>query len=81
MCHGFRKRHFASHPDMSGKILRLNRHPFTIVGVTPPWFHGLDVDTPYDVAIPIGCEPILHTDRSALAARSWWWLRILGHRR
>ena len=78
MCHGFRKRHFASHPDMSGKILRLNRHPFTIVGVTPPWFHGLDVDTPYDVAIPIGCEPILHTDRSALAARSWWWLRILG---
>jgi putative ABC transport system permease protein len=36
------------------------------------------VDTPYDVAIPIGCEPILHTDHSALADRSWWWLRILG---
>ena len=76
--HGFWKRHFASDPDIAGKIIRLNRHPFTIVGVTPPWFKGLDVDTPYDVAIPIGCEPILHTDRSALAARSWWWLRIVG---
>jgi predicted permease len=76
--HGFWKRHFASDPDVVGKTIRLNRHPFTIIGVTPPWFMGLDVDTRYDVAIPIGCEPILHTDHSALAARSWWWLRILG---
>ncbi len=76
--YSFWKRHFASDPDIVGKTIRLNRHLFTIVGVTPPWFTGLDVDTAYDVAIPIGCEPILHTDRSALAARSWWWLRILG---
>jgi len=76
--HGFWKRHFASDPDIVGKTIRLNRHLFTIIGVTPPWFTGFDVDTPYDVAIPIGCEPILHTDRSALADRDWWWLRILG---
>jgi putative ABC transport system permease protein len=76
--HGFWKRHFASDPGIVGKSIRLDRHPFTIIGVTPPWFTGLDVDTHYDVAIPIGCEPILYTDRSALAARSWWWLRILG---
>ncbi|MGO4883097.1 MAG: ABC transporter permease [Bryobacteraceae bacterium] len=76
--HGFWKRHFASDPDIAGKTIWLDRHVFTIVGVTPPWFTGLDVDTPYDVAIPIGCEPILHTDMSALADRSWWWLRILG---
>jgi len=76
--HGFWKRHFASDPDIAGKTIRLNRYPFTIVGVTPPWFRGLDVDTAYDVAIPIGCEPILHTDRSWLDARSTWWLRILG---
>ena len=75
---GFWKRHFASDPDIAGKTIRLNRHPFTIIGVTPPWFRGLDADTAYDVAIPIGCEPILHTDRSWLDARSTWWLRILG---
>ena len=76
--HRFWKRHFAGDPDIVGKTVRLDRHPFTIVGVTPPWFTGLDVDTPYDVAIPIGCEPILHTDQSALDKRSWWWLRMLG---
>jgi len=76
--HGFWKRHFAGDPDITGKTIWLNRHPFTIIGVTPPWFRGLDVDTAYDVAIPIGCEPILQTDQSALDARSWWWLRILG---
>ena len=45
--------------------------------MTPPWFTGLDVDRGYDVAIPIGCEPILHTEGSALADPLWW-LRILG---
>ena len=76
--HGFWKRHFASDPVIVGKTIRLNRHLFTIIGITPPWFTGLDVDTAYDVAIPIGCEPILRTDASALADRDWWWLRILG---
>jgi len=76
--HGFWKRHFASDPDIVGKTIHLNRRPFTIIGVTPPWFTGLDVDRSYDVAIPIGCEPILHTDFSTLSARSWWWLRIVG---
>ncbi len=74
----FWRRHFGSDPNVMGKSIRLNRHPFTVIGITPPWFTGLDVDTAYDVAIPIGCEPILHTDSSALEARSWWWLRILG---
>jgi putative ABC transport system permease protein len=76
--YSFWKRHFGADPSILGKTVRLDRHPFTIIGVTPPWFTGLDVDLAYDVAIPIGCEPILHTDSSALAARSWWWLRILG---
>jgi putative ABC transport system permease protein len=76
--HSFWERQFGGDPNVLGKTVRLNRHVFTIVGVTPPWFTGLDVDRGYDVAIPIGCEPILHTDMSALNQRSWWWLRILG---
>lgn len=74
----FWRRHFNGDANVIGKTVRLNRHPFTVIGITPPWFTGLDVDVAYDVAIPIGCEPILHTDSSALEARSWWWLRILG---
>jgi len=75
---GFWRRHFGADPEVLGKIIQLDRHPFVVIGITPPWFTGLDVDVAYDVAIPIGCEPMLHTDRSALEARSWWWLRMLG---
>jgi predicted permease len=70
--------HFGGDSNVLGKTVRLNRHPFEIVGITPPWFRGLEVDRSYDVAIPIGCEPLLHTDESALNHRSWWWLRIVG---
>ncbi len=76
--YAFWKAHFAGDPGVIGKTLHLNRHTFEIVGVTPEWFHGLDLDRGYAVAIPIACDPILHTDGSWLDARSIWWLRILG---
>jgi predicted permease len=74
----FWKRNFPGQANVVGESLRLNRQTFEIVGITPPWFTGLDKDKTYDVAIPIGNEPLLRTDRSALDNRSWWWLRILG---
>lgn len=74
----FWKTHFAGDPDVVGKAVRLDRHLFTVVGVAPQWFTGLDVDQGFDVAVPIGCEPLLNTDRSALGERSWWWLRMVG---
>jgi predicted permease len=79
--YAFWQDHFAGDPGIVGKTVKLNRHPFEIIGVTPPWFKGLDVDQPFDVAIPVGCEPIMHTDRSALSERSWWWLRVIGRLR
>ncbi len=75
--YAFWQANFGGDPGVLGKIITLDRHPFEIVGVTPPYFTGLDVDKGFDVIIPIGCEPILHTDLSALDHRSWWWLRIL----
>lgn len=32
--------HFRDDPDAVGRSVRLNKHPFTIIGVTPPEFHG-----------------------------------------
>jgi predicted permease len=76
--YAFWQANFGGDANILGKTVRLDRHPFVIVGVSPPWFKGLEVDQPFDVAIPIGCEPLLHTDLSALNQRSWWWLRIIG---
>jgi putative ABC transport system permease protein len=74
----FWKQNFPGDSSVIGKTVHLNRLAFEIIGVTPPWFTGLDVDRGYDVAIPLGCEPLLNTDRSALDSRNTWWLSILG---
>ena len=77
--YSFWKRNFPDAPNVIGKTISLNRHQFEIVGVTPSWFSGLEVDHGFDVAIPIGCAPILLTnDRRTLDSRGWWWLRMVG---
>ncbi|MGD0666772.1 MAG: ABC transporter permease [Bryobacteraceae bacterium] len=76
--YNFWKRHFAADANVLGKTIRLNRQTFVVVGVTPPWFTGLDVDKGYDVAIPIGCQPILHGGGGPPDEIHHWWLRILG---
>lgn len=77
--YSFWKRNFPDEPNVIGKTISLNRHQFEIVGVTPSWFTGLEVDHGFDVAIPIGCAPILlANDRRTLDSREWWWLRMVG---
>jgi putative ABC transport system permease protein len=74
----FWQTHLGGEPGVIGKALRIDRQSFEIIGVTPQAFRGLDSDHGYEVAIPIGCEPIFHPDRSSLDKRSTWWLNILG---
>jgi predicted permease len=74
----FWRDHFAGDPDVVGKMVTLDRHRFTVVGVTPRWFTGLDVDQSYDVAAPIGDFPLLHGGRSEEDEGHHWWLRVMG---
>ena len=55
----------------------VERVPFTIVGVTPPEFFGIDVGRTFDVAIPLGTEPLIRGKESALDRRSNWWLNVM----
>jgi len=34
------KSHFGSDPNIIGKIVRIDKRPYTIVGVTPESFYG-----------------------------------------
>ncbi|HSL22152.1 MAG TPA: ABC transporter permease [Vicinamibacterales bacterium] len=73
---------FGGRTDAIGAPITLNRVAFTIVGVTPPGFFGLEVGQRFDVAIPIGAEPLFHPGaESWLGKRSYWWLNILVRRR
>jgi predicted permease len=42
LSYDFWDRQFNKSPDVLGRIIQLNQHPFTIIGVAPESFHGTD---------------------------------------
>ena len=73
----FWQRRFDGAADVVGRSLTVERVPFTIVGVAPPGFFGVDVGRTFDVAIPIGTEPLIRGKESSLDRRSNWWLSVM----
>jgi putative ABC transport system permease protein len=74
--YSFWQRRFGGSADVIGKPLMVERVSYTVVGVTPPEFFGAEVGRKFDVAIPIGTEPLLRGRESSLDQRSYWWLNI-----
>ncbi len=40
LTYGYWRTHFQDDRGVVGRVVRVNKHPFTILGVTPPEFHG-----------------------------------------
>ncbi len=76
--YAFWQREFGGAPDVLGRKLTLEGHPFEIVGVTPASFYGVDVGRSFDVAIPICSEPMIHGEDTVLDMRHGWWLAAMG---
>ncbi len=47
------REHLAGDPAVVGKKIVINNYPFTIIGVTPPEFFGLQPGQPVDVSVPL----------------------------
>jgi putative ABC transport system permease protein len=54
--HSFWQRHFDGARDAVGRTLTLDGVQFTIVGVTPPGFFGMEVGRTFDVAAPLAAN-------------------------
>jgi len=76
--YSFWQRQFGGAADAIGRRLDLERVGFTIIGVTGPDFFGPDVGRAFDVAVPIGLEPLVRGKESWLDARSTWWLTVMA---
>jgi predicted permease len=53
------KNTFGSDPNIVGKIVRINKHPYTIVGVTPEGFYGTEKFMQPEVFLPMANEASL----------------------
>src|SRR4030095_16522480 len=63
------EREFASDPDILGKTVRINSVPFTIIGVAPASFTGLNQYVRSDFFVPLMMSPRLNDDPKSLEKR------------
>ncbi|PYR44657.1 MAG: hypothetical protein DMF95_22695 [Acidobacteria bacterium] len=78
---GFWRGHFNGAQDVVGRILHLDGANFTVVGVLPREFFGLEVGRTFDVAVPLADEPLSRGRDSYLDAVSTSFLTIIARLR
>ncbi len=69
--------HFAGDPQIVGKTIQINRHPYTVIGVAPQDFTGCAPGLRAELWIPLSMDrDVWGADRPA--HRSTFWLNVLG---
>jgi putative ABC transport system permease protein len=71
------QRRFGGAANVVGTRLLVERVPFTIVGVTPPEFFGVEVGRGFDVALPLGAEPLIRGKRAVIDQPSSYLLFVM----
>jgi predicted permease len=70
--------HFQDDPGVVGRVVRLNKHPFTILGVGPQGYNGTLLFFNPEIFIPIVEHPLLVGEE--LNTRSAHWVfELMGH--
>lgn len=78
LSHGFWQARYGGDPSIVGRTITLDRHPFDVIGVTPPAFFGVEVGRTFDVAIPLCAEPLVRGTDAGTGSARFWWLDIMG---
>jgi predicted permease len=76
--HRLWQRRFASDPNIIGKPITLSGHPFTVVGVAPPGFRGLDIVLDPVFWVPLGNVEQLAPSVPKRDARDEHWIAVAG---
>ncbi len=75
--HACWQRRFGGDPAIVGRTVRIERAPFTIVGVTPAGFFGVSPGLSPDITIPLSTLQ----NRESLTTFSTAWLHLMGRLR
>ena len=72
------KMKLGSNPDVIGKALLLNAHPFTIVGVVQPGFHSVVAGETPGLFVPASAKNIITPRWQDFEDRQSHWITIVG---
>ncbi len=70
--------HFGANPDIVGQAIEINRHPYTIVGVTPPVFQGSQTGVRTEIWLPMMMEAQVMPQGDLLHDHHYFWLLAFG---
>jgi len=71
--------HFQGDRNVVGQVIRVNRHPFTILGVTPPEFRGTFIFFAPNFYVPMVDHDQLSGDSSLFNRADRPIIQVLGH--
>lgn len=70
--------HFGADQQVIGRTLAINRHSYTIVGVTPPVFEGSQTGIRSDLWIPMMMQADVMPQGDLLNDHHYFWANLLG---
>ncbi len=70
--------HFGANPNIAGQSIEINKHPYTIVGVTPAEFQGSQTGVRTDIWAPLMMEAQLNPLGDLLHDHHQFWLLAFG---
>lgn len=71
--------HFQADRNVLGRVVQLNEHPFTIIGVAPPGFHGTLAFVSATFFLPAVDRDETYATNALNDRASRWLLMVIGH--
>src|SRR5690349_10964132 len=71
--------HFHDDRNVVGRTVQLDKHPFTVIGVAPPGFHGTLMFLKVDAFVPMVNQAELEGDNVLEARGNRWVFQMVGH--
>jgi macrolide transport system ATP-binding/permease protein len=79
LSHGYSERRFGNAVSAIGQTIAIDNLPFTVIGVTPPEFFGVDPAAAPNVYLPMRASMALRPeDRSAFVDPNYYWVEMMG---
>jgi predicted permease len=72
------QRRFGSDPNIGGRAVSLSGRPYTVVGVAPRGFRGIDLILDAEFWVPLGNTESLVANVADRNSRDMHWLQVLG---
>jgi predicted permease len=79
LTYNFWHSHFQDDRGVVGRVVQLNKHPFTIIGVAPPEFHGTLLFFSPDFFVPLVNQEQLDGSANLNDRGNRWVFEVLGH--